>query len=171
MKKKLSIIFLLSLFLLLTVSISYGEKTYPQAGVKVDSAAIKCGDKLTTIWGIMGPPDKLWAMRGRTGKKKDHIKLDYYTYGLSLDISNSSNQVQGILIEENNDGLQLLNCPFLIGQDKNSVIKVWGKPEKEIQNTLAYWARGVYLGIKSGKITHIFITYPGKTKEEKKFGQ
>lgn len=145
------------------------EDKYKPAGVIVGDAFIKAGMKVRYLWGIMGPPDQVWAMRGKDNVNQDYVKLDYYSHGLSFDINSMKNVVQGILIEQNSRTFQLKNCPFRIGQDYQIVLDSWGEPERKIQGTLAYWRRGVYIGIDDNKkISHIFITTPGKYEDEKK---
>lgn len=144
------------------------EKREP-AGVLIGEAFIKSGEKLPVLWGIMGPPDKIWAMRGKDDVNNDYVKLDYYSYGISFDINSNSNKIQGILIEENNRIFKMKEVPFRIGQDSKEVISSWGDPENTAPGMLAYWRRGVYIGVDdSGNILHFFITDPGKFDDEKK---
>lgn len=144
------------------------DEKYKPAGVLIGQTVIKFGDELTGVWSLLGPPDRIWAMRAKEDKEKDYVKMDYFSYGMSVDISNNGNKVQGILIEENNTSCKLVNCPFRIGQDQSYVTNAWGAPEKNVSGTMAYWKRGVYIGIKDGKISYIFITSPGEFREEKK---
>ena len=152
-----------------TSHIKVDSEKYSPAGVIVGKAFLKSGDKLPVLWGIMGPPDKIWAMRGKDDVNNDYVKLDYYSYGLSFDVNSNNNMIQGILIEENNRIFKMKEVPFRIGQDYKDVIKSWGEPENTAPGILAYWRRGVYVGVDdSGKIAHFFITYPGKFEDEKK---
>ena len=146
------------------------DKTkYAPAGVLIGEAFIKGGEKLPVLWGIMGPPDKIWAMRGKEDVNNDYVKLDYYSYGISFDINSNSNKIQGILIEENNRIFRMKEVPFRIGQDSKEVINSWGDPENTAPGMLAYWRRGVYIGVDdSGSIIHFFITEPGQFDDEKK---
>jgi hypothetical protein len=139
---------------------------FPPAAIKLGDDVIKPGEKLATIWALLGPADKIWAMRNKKDEKEDYVKLDYFTYGFSLDVVNTTNLVKGILVEENNNSVKLVNCPFRVGQDALAVTTAWGEPEKKISGTMAYWSRGVFVGVnEAGKITHMFITSPGKYKD------
>ncbi len=139
---------------------------YQPAGVLVGEQVIRSGDRLPIIWGFLGPPDKIWSMRGKKTKDDDYVKLDYFSYGFSVDVANNTNQVKGILVEENNVSTRMVNCPFRIGQDISQVTASWGDPEKQVGNTLAYWRRGVYIGLTDdNKVKYLFFTYPGEFDE------
>lgn len=145
------------------------QAKYQPSGIAFGTEGIKPGDKLPKVWGLLGPPDKLLARRHKKDPKQDYVKLAYYSYGISIDINNRDSRVQGILVEENNSQFKLVNCPFRIGQSTDMVKSSWGDPEKQVKSIMAYWRRGVYIGAnKAGKITHIYLTYPGQFKEEKK---
>ncbi|MFP4498122.1 MAG: hypothetical protein ACLFQV_07915 [Vulcanimicrobiota bacterium] len=179
---KKSIIILLAVVLLFSVGsqvfaqegkagkpeIKIDETEYPPVVVKISNSIIKIGDSVEMVWGIMGPPDHIWAMRGKDNRDQDYVKMVYYSYGLNIDVTNLKNTVQGIMVEENNQVYKLVNLPFKLGQTRQDVINEWGEPEKTIQNTLAYWKRGVYITTDDeGLITHIFISSPGKFEDEK----
>jgi len=149
--------------------IKVDKEKYKHAGVIIGKSFLKTGDKLSILWGVMGPPDKIWAMRGKDDVNQDYVKLDYYSYGLSFDINSITNSIQGILIEENNRIFKLKGVPFGIGQKYKIVTQTWGEPENTAPGILAYWRRGVYIGVDdSGSIVHIFITAPGEFEDEKK---
>ncbi|MCE1247294.1 MAG: hypothetical protein LWY06_11675 [Firmicutes bacterium] len=149
-------------------NIKVDSTKYTPASVIVGDASLKPGDKLAEIWGIMGPPDKIWAMRGKDDVNKDYVKLDYYSFGISFDINSNTNKIQGVLVEENSKTFKLKEVPFQIGQDHKAVLQQWGDPETSEPGVLAYWRRGVYIGVDdSGSITYIFLTVPGKFDDEK----
>lgn len=148
--------------------IKVDEEKHSSSGVIIGKSFIKPGEKLPVLWGIMGPPDKIWAMRGKDDVNKDYVKLDYYSYGLSFDINSLSNKIQGILIEENNRIFKMKGVPFRIGQEHKIVFKTWGEPESSQPGILAYWRRGVYVGVDdSGVISYLFLTKPGVFEDEK----
>jgi hypothetical protein len=142
----------------------------PAAGISVQNTPIKPGEKLSTIWGLMGSPDRILAMRGKQDSNGDYVKMDYDANGFSLDINNSANTVQGILVTENNPSFKFINCPYKIGQQARDILAAWGEPEKTVPGTLAFWSRGVYVGVDAsgGKVTYIYITYPGKVEGDGK---
>ncbi|MCD4783333.1 MAG: hypothetical protein K8T10_05800 [Candidatus Eremiobacteraeota bacterium] len=147
--------------------IKVDDEEYSSSGVLIGNSFIKPGDKLPILWGIMGPPDKIWAMRGKDDVNKDYVKLDYYSYGLSFDINSLSNEIQGILVEENNRIFKMKEVPFRIGQEHKIVLQTWGEPENSQPGILAYWRRGVYVGVDdSGVISYLFLTKPGIFEDE-----
>lgn len=145
------------------------SEKYPPSGVVIGEALITAGERLPILWGIMGPPDKIWAMRSKDDVNKDYVKLDYYSYGLSFDVNSNTNQIQGILIEENNRIFKLKEVPFRIGQSHKDIIESWGEPENSEPGILAFWRRGVYIGVDdSGAVSYIFLTNPGVFEDEAK---
>lgn len=140
---------------------------YDPAGIIIKDSLIKAGENLAYIWGIMGPPDHLWAMRGKDSFEQDYVSAEYFTYGLSIHLNCVSNNVQGIMIKENNNNVKFLNCPFAIGQSVKTVLNTWGEPERTVPGILMYWRRGVYVGVsESDMIDYLFIAEPGVFEDE-----
>jgi hypothetical protein len=139
---------------------------YEPMGLMINGQRIVPGDSLTLVFGILGFPDQMRAMRGKD-KSQDYIHLMYFSYGLSIDISSDTNVVKGLLLEDQK--LKVPNLPFRIGEPYQKAVKIWGKADKESPGFICYWKRGVYLGVgDDGGITYIFLTEPGKEKEEGK---
>lgn len=149
-------------------NVKVDQKKYPVPGIQVAGDIIQPGMRMTDIFGLLGPPDKIWAMRSKSDPKKDYVKMDYFTYGMAVDINNNTNDVHGILLQENNPSVKLMNCPFRIGQDQGAITATWGQPESVVNGVLNYWRRGVYFGIgQGGKISYMFMALPGEFKDEK----
>lgn len=148
--------------------VTVDETSYNPSGVVIGQALLTPGEKLPVLWGIMGPPDKVWAMRSKDDVNQDYVKLDYYSFGLSFDINSNSNRIQGILIEENSRLFTLKEVPFKIGVNHKVVLDTWGDPETAEPGIMAYWRRGVYIGVDdSGDISYIFLAPPGVFEDEK----
>jgi hypothetical protein len=140
------------------------EIVYPPMALMINGQRISPGDSLAIVIGNLGFPDQMRAMRGKD-KTQDYIHLMYFSYELSIDISSENNLVKGILLED--EKLKVPNLPFRIGEPYQKATKLWGKADKESPGFICYWKRGVYLGVgDDGGITYIFLTEPGKDKEE-----
>ena len=140
------------------------EVVYPPMALMINGQRIAPGDSLTIVFGILGFPDQMRAMRGKD-KAQDYIHLMYFSYDLSFDITSDTNLVQGIMLQDQK--LKVPNMPFKIGEPYQKAIKLWGKADKESPGFICYWKRGVYLGVgDDGGINTILLTQPGKDKEE-----
>jgi len=145
--------------------------TQPIVGVKVNGQLISPGLDYADVMAIMGPPDQIRAMRGKENAG-DYVNFHYGSYGLSIDISNEKNDIQGILVEDNRNALQ--GVPFKLGDNYQTAYQVWGKPDQTYgpdgsaaPQWVCYWHRGVYLQVgDQGRITIIFLVMPGKFDNE-----
>jgi len=161
MQKPLVILFFTGFLLLITVMMPYAKESsaYSQMGVIVNGQIITPGQDLLTVAGIAGFPDRIRAVRAKD-EKMDYVMLSYFTYGVTIDIQNDSNTVQGILVQENS--VKLVGIPFKLGESAQQVNKIWGKPDAEYPGYLCYWKRGLYIGVDgSGRISHLMIVAPG----------
>lgn len=133
--------------------------TYPASGLKVGSEVIRPGEALGVIFGLMGPPDQVRAMRSKRAED-DYVMFSYFSQGFSLDI-NQKNVVQGILVETREADVS--GVPFRVGDTKDAVQKAWGDPDRTQSKVMAYWRRGVYVGTdEAGNVTSLFLTAPGQ---------
>ncbi|MCL5036483.1 MAG: hypothetical protein M1269_05110 [Chloroflexi bacterium] len=156
------------IFIALVVSVNAAQEKeeYAASGVLINQQMISPGESLLTLIGVAGFPDHIRAMRGKENEN-DYILMNYYTYGVSFDITSDTNVIKGILIEENN--IEIQGVPFKIGEPYKKAVDEWGKPDKEYPGVIVFWKRGIYFGVEEkGKISHIFITSPGKFDDEKK---
>ncbi len=135
---------------------------YPTSGLKIGRDVIRPGEVLPMVFGIVGPPDQVRAMRSKK-EADDYVMFSYFTQGFSLDI-NQKNLVQGILVE--NREVEVSGVPFHVGDSKQDVLKVWGEPDRTQSKVMAYWRRGVYVSCdESGKVINLFLTAPGRVEK------
>ncbi|MGI5844270.1 MAG: hypothetical protein ACOX9B_08865 [Candidatus Xenobium sp.] len=135
---------------------------YPASGLKIGSDVIRPGEVLPMVFGIVGPPDQVRAMRSKK-EADDYVMFSYFAQGFSLDI-NQKNHVQGILVESR--GVEVSGVPFHVGDTKQDVLKAWGDPDRTQSKVLAYWRRGVYVSCdESDKVTSLFLTAPGQVEK------
>lgn len=136
---------------------------YSPAGVRLGDYVLRPGEALAVVMGVLGPPDHLRPMRSKE-EKDDYVMLNYYTKGISLDIDGRSNCVQGILVESRQ--VKLEGVPFALGDSQQAVLTRWGQPEKTAAGVLAYWRRGVYVGVDDqGRLINFYLAPPGKVDE------
>lgn len=136
-------------------------------GIKVDKQVIRPGQGLPIVFGVIGPPDSVRAMRSKK-EADDYVLFAYFSQGFSVDIvwdtKLQSNVVKGVLVESRDvafDGI-----PFKVGDTKAAVLKAWGEPDRTASNTLSYWRRGVYVGHdEAGNVVNIYLAPPGKVDE------
>jgi len=135
---------------------------HPASGLKIGSDVIRPGEVLPMVFGIVGPPDQVRAMRSKK-EADDYVMFTYFTQGFSLDIS-QKNLVQGILVEKRE--VEVSGVPFHVGDSKQEVLKAWGEPDRTQSKVMAYWRRGVYVSCdESGKVINLFLTPPGRVEK------
>lgn len=140
-------------------------QNFPPAGLRIDQAIIRPGEALPIIFGVVGPPDQVRAMRSKK-EADDYVLFSYFAQGFSLDIG-QNNRVQGILVESSEAVMD--GVPFRVGATKATVMKAWGEPDRSQNNVLAYWRRGVYVGHdQAGTVVNVFLAPPGRTDEPDK---
>jgi len=133
--------------------------TYPASGLKIGAETIRPGEALGVIFGLVGPPDQVRAMRSKKAEN-DYVMFSYFAQGFSLDI-NQKNVVQGILIETRE--AEVSGVPFRVGDTKEMVQKAWGDPDRTQSKVMAFWRRGVYVGTdEEGNVTNLYLTAPGQ---------
>jgi hypothetical protein len=163
--KQITIIFsLLVLTAVLSSPLSAQNET---CGVIVGDALIAPGEKVVTIFGAMGFPEHIWAIRGKASQKDDYVKIDYVDYGMSFSITNGnedgnkSNIIKTVYILKKNQKLK--GIPFNIGDPYEKAKQVWGEPEKKEAGNANYFKRGVLIQVDDrGTIDLILIQKPGK---------
>jgi len=144
------------------------QETYAPAGVVINGMTIKPGEVLQMLFGAAGPPDWVQAVRGKESAN-DYVLFAYDSYGLSVHVNNQNNQnnVVGTIVVKSGS-LQLENVPFKIGDDYKGVMSMWGQPDRQEPGFMAYWKRGIYVGVgDDGKITTITLAPPGKFDDDK----
>jgi hypothetical protein len=136
-------------------------------GVIIGDAVIVPGEKVVTIFGAMGLPEHIWALRGKASQKDDYVKLDYVDYGLSFSVTNGNedgnkgNLIKSIYILKR--GQKLKGIPFNIGDPYEKAKQAWGEPEKKEGGNANYFKRGVMLQVDDRGIIDIMqIQKPGK---------
>lgn len=135
---------------------------HPASGLKIGQDVIRPGEVLPMVFGIVGPPDQVRAMRSKK-EADDYVMFSYFTQGFSLDI-NQKNVVQGILVE--NREVDVSGVPFHVGDSKEAVLKAWGEPDRTQSKVMAYWHRGVYVSCdESGRVINLFLTAPGRVEK------
>ena len=136
---------------------------YPKTGISVSGAVITPGEVMQELWGAIGPPDHVQAVRGKEASG-DCVRFSYRSYGISVRIANVNNRdniVDSILVLQSN--VRLVNVPFKVGDNYKTVMQIWGQPDQQETGYMAYWKRGVYVAVDGhGTITAISLVEPGK---------
>lgn len=137
-----------------------------KSGISVNNTTINPGVDLQTLFGVVGPPDHVDAVRGKE-PANDYVRFTYTTYGFSAHVKTVNNQdniVESLVILHNT--VKLVNVPFRVGDDYREVMQAWGQPDQQEPGFLAYWKRGVYMAVDDkGIITGITLAEPGKVEE------
>jgi hypothetical protein len=145
------------------------EPPVQKAAILINGMAITPGEVLQMLMGAAGPPDYVQAIRGKD-VKDDYVMFAYDSYGISVhvkNINNTNNIVGAIVVRQN--GISIENVPFKIGDDYKSVMNLWGQPDRQEPGFMAYWKRGVYVGVAdNGLISNITLAEPGKFDDETK---
>lgn len=137
--------------------------TFAAAGISVGQHVIRPGEALPVVFGVAGPPDQVRAMRSKK-ETDDYVMFSYYSQGFSVDINSKDNRIQGILVE--NRQVKLDGVPFAVGDPKAAAEKAFGQPDRTEKGVMAWWRRGVYVGVdEGGRIVNIFLAPPGKIEE------
>ena len=141
------------------------QPNHPPASLEVGGQALRLGEALPVVFGVVGPPDRVRAVRSKK-EASDYVLFSYDSQGFALEIS-QGNQVKGILVESAE--VSVKNVPFRVGDSKAAVLKAWGEPDRTQSSVLAYWRRGVYVTHDaSGTVTNLFLAPPGKVEEPDK---
>lgn len=139
---------------------------FQKSGISVNRTTINPGVDLQTLFGVVGPPDHVDAVRGKE-PANDYVRFTYTTYGFSAHVKTVNNQdniVESLVILHNT--VTLVNVPFKVGGDYREVMQAWGQPDQQEPGFLAYWKRGVYMAVDDkGIITAITLAEPGKVEE------
>lgn len=136
---------------------------FEPSGIAVGQDIIRPGEALSVLFGMAGPPDHVRALRGKK-EKDDYVMFSYYSQGFSIDINSADNRIQGILVESRE--VRLHGIPFHVGDDRDAALKAWGEPDRTDKGVMAYWRRGVYVGVgEGGRIVNLFIAPPGRVEE------
>lgn len=137
-----------------------------KSGISVNRTTISPGVDLQTLFGVVGPPDHVDAVRGKD-PADDYVRFTYTSYGFSAHVktvNNQDNVVESLVILHNT--VTLVNVPFKVGDDYRAVMEAWGQPDQQEPGFLAYWKRGVYMAVDDkGIITGITLAEPGKVEE------
>lgn len=138
------------------------EPAFPPAGISVNDYVIRPGEQLSLVFGVAGFPDKVAAMRSRSGRKEDdYVLFSYLSNGFSIHIDSETNRIEGILVEDRR--VRLEGIPFGIGASRLEVVSRWGQPERTQNRVMAYWKRGVYVVMDGrDKVTRLMLTEPGR---------
>lgn len=139
-----------------------------KTGVVIGGLTITPGEVMQELIGAIGPPDQVQAVRGRA-QADDFVMFTYDRYGISVHIHNGdqTNLVGAIVVKESK--VKLHNVPFKVGDDYKSVMSLWGQPDQQEPGFLAYWKRGVYVGVgDDGRIVNITLAEPGHLDNQQK---
>jgi hypothetical protein len=138
------------------------QQQFQKSGITVNRTQIFPGQDLATLFGVVGPPDHVDAVRGKEATD-DYVRFTYRTYGFNAhvkSVNNRDNVVESIVILQNN--VQLVNVPFKVGDDYRSVMQLWGQPDQQEPGFMAYWKRGVYVAVAdNGQVAGITLAEPG----------
>lgn len=139
----------------------------PKVSVMINGQAIAPGEVFQTLIGAAGPPDWVHAVRGKEAAN-DYVLFSYDSIGLSVHIktvNNTNNVVGAIVVRQPQVGIE--NVPFKVGEDYHKVMTLWGQPDQQETGYMAYWKRGVYVGVgDDGRINSITVAPPGKLDED-----
>jgi len=159
-----ALISVLALIAALSAPVSAQHET---CGVVVGDAVITPGEKVVTIFGAMGFPEHIWAIRGKTSQKDDYVKFDYVDYGMSFSVTNGnedgnrSNIIKTVYILKR--ARKLKGIPFNVGDPYEKAKQAWGEPEKKEAGNANYFKRGVLIQVDDrGTIELILIQKPGR---------
>lgn len=135
--------------------------------VSLNGGLLLPGDVLQSLFGIAGPPDFVQAVRGKD-VANDFVKFAYHTHGLSVHVKTDKSQANILdAIVVMNVATRLVNVPFKIGDEYKAAMTAWGQPDRQEPGFMAYWKRGVYVGVsEDGHIIHITLTVPGQFDED-----
>jgi hypothetical protein len=141
------------------------ETPTSRAAIKLNGSVIGPGDSMLTLFSVAGPPDRVLPVRGKE-PSGDFVSFSYDASGLAFHIRSAPDKTSIIdAIVVLGDNVKLVGVPFKVGDDYQSVFKSWGKPERQERGFLAYWKRGVYVGVTdSGQISLITLASPGQFK-------
>lgn len=140
---------------------------YPVCGIKMGKGVVRTGDDMQVVFSVFGPPDQVLPMRSKNkDENSDYIHFIYRNRFL-VNI-NKQNMVQSMTALTNN--IELDGIPFKIGQSTKDVVAKWKEPDREANDMLIYFYRGVYFITEKDapeKIDRIYMTNPGVLEEEK----
>lgn len=139
------------------------DQVYLPCGVTMGQQALRPGESLPVVFGVIGPPDQVQPMRSKSKKAEDDYVLFTYYDRFSLHI-NKQNAVQSIQVFDRN--MPLDGVPFKVGDVKATVLAKWGEPDRAVDKIDMYWYRGVYVMYDANeKIESLFFTAPGKSQK------
>ena len=140
---------------------------FPVCGIKMGKGVVRTGDDMQVVFSVFGPPDQVLPMRSKNkDENSDYIHFIYRNRFL-VNI-NKQNMVQSMTALTNN--IELDGIPFKIGQSTKDVVAKWKEPDREANDMLIYFYRGVYFITEKDapeKIDRIYMTNPGVLEEEK----
>ncbi len=166
MTKKIIFLVLAAFIIMVSAGPAFAQQAPAgeRLGIFIGSQMISPGEPLISVWGTLGPPDRITGILQKN-KKDIYVALSYFTYGITVHLHNGDNSVQAILVQENNPNVQLAGVPFSIGDDGKVVTQRLGKPDNEESGLIVYWKRGLYVNVDgSGRISSMMIALPGSTE-------
>ena len=143
------------------------EKPVEKASVMINGQAISPGHVFQELLGAAGPPDHVQAVRSKE-VANDYVLFAYDSLGVTAHITvvnNTNNVVSAIVVKDAR--VKIDNVPFKVGDDYRGIAEIWGQPDRQEPGFVAYWKRGVYVGVgEDGRITNITIAEPGKFDDQ-----
>lgn len=146
---------------LIVIQAAQSAEDFEPAGIILGDSVIAPGQKAVFVYGNLGFPENIYAIRSKKDQKDDYVKFNYEDHGLIITITNEENIIKAIYVLKRDTKLK--GIPFKVGDSYDMVKKAWGEPDKKEQNYANYFHRGVLVRVSDdAKIDLIAIYKPGK---------